>query len=490
MSTVFELSFLLVAPFWALMILLPGWRVTRRIVGSPVVAAGPAVVYAAIAAPLLATLLPALAGPSLATIAPLLGSPEGATLAWLHFLAFDLFVGRWIYLDARERGASAWVVSPILATTLMVGPVGLLAWLAVRRVDAGRVRAALGPLAAALGRSAKRYPALALLAAAMGVLLAVCLVGLVVDERTITGLPAWAKPAKFALSTLVYAGSLLWMLGYVREGRAARLVANGTAAALAVELAIIVVQAARGTTSHFNVSTPLDGALFATMGAFIVIVWIGNLVAAVLMLRERLADPVLAWSLRFALLVTLTAAGSGALMTRPTAEQRDLIARGEVPAVVGSHTVGAPDGGAGLPFLGWSTEHGDFRPAHFLGLHALQAIPLAGWALSRRRSLVRRLRLAYVTVFAATYLGAVVLLTWQALRGQPVVAPDAATLAAAGALAAAAVVAAVACRVAFRGDAAASLPLGVDPVATARGSVPLGVDPVATARGSVAGGPA
>ena len=62
----------------------------------------------------------------------MLGTPEGATVAWVHFLAFDLFVGRWVYLDARARGVSPWATSPLLFATLMVGPVGLLGYLAVR----------------------------------------------------------------------------------------------------------------------------------------------------------------------------------------------------------------------------------------------------------------------------------------------------------------------------------------------------------------------
>jgi len=61
------------------------------------------------------------------------GSPVGATIAWLHFLAFDLFVGRWIYLDGRERGVSGRVMAPVLFLTLMVGPCGFLLYLIARR---------------------------------------------------------------------------------------------------------------------------------------------------------------------------------------------------------------------------------------------------------------------------------------------------------------------------------------------------------------------
>lgn len=92
-----------------------------------------AVLYAALVLPQLLGLLAELANPQLAQIAALLGTPAGATIGWIHFLAFDLFVGRWVYLDSRERNSSAWLVSPILFVVLMFGPIGLLLYLVVRR---------------------------------------------------------------------------------------------------------------------------------------------------------------------------------------------------------------------------------------------------------------------------------------------------------------------------------------------------------------------
>jgi len=132
METLFKLSSLAVLPFWALMIFLPRWRVTKRLISSPLVCALPAALYVALVIPRLAEVWQAVSRPELSGIAALLGSPVGATIAWLHFLAFDLFVGRWIYLDSRERGITAWVMAPVLLLTLMLGPCGFLLYLIAR----------------------------------------------------------------------------------------------------------------------------------------------------------------------------------------------------------------------------------------------------------------------------------------------------------------------------------------------------------------------
>jgi hypothetical protein len=112
--SLFSLLGITVMPFWALMILAPRWRWTSRLVSSPFVALGPILAYVALVAPRLAALLPALARPELPQVAAFLGTPAGATLAWAHFLALDLLAGRAIFLDARSRAVSPWLVSPVL----------------------------------------------------------------------------------------------------------------------------------------------------------------------------------------------------------------------------------------------------------------------------------------------------------------------------------------------------------------------------------------
>ncbi|WP_437610197.1 ABA4-like family protein [Sorangium sp. So ce834] len=134
MDRVFGLSGFLVLPFWALMIFLPRSRWTRRIMESPLVIVAPALLYTALVLPAIGEVLPIVNRPSLATVASLLGTPAGATIGWVHFLAFDLFVGRWVYLDSRDREISPWLMAPVLYLTLMLGPMGFALYLAVRAV--------------------------------------------------------------------------------------------------------------------------------------------------------------------------------------------------------------------------------------------------------------------------------------------------------------------------------------------------------------------
>ena len=219
--------------------------------------------------------------------------------------------------------------------------------------------------------------------------------GLLLDPRIITGAPAWLKPLKFAVSTAIYAFTLAWVFTYLPDWpRTRRIVGAGTAAAFLLEVAMIGGQAWRGTTSHFNVATPFDAAVFGVMGLVIVLQTLLAVALAVALWRQPFADPALGWALRLGVIVTVLGAFTGGLMTRPTAAQiADARATHQMP-LSGAHTVGAPDGGPGLPLTGWSTRHGDVRVPHFIGLHAWQALPLfvAARAAPRQRSHPHRAR--------------------------------------------------------------------------------------------------
>jgi hypothetical protein len=273
---------------------------------------------------------------------------------------------------------------------------------------------------------------LTVLGLAMGLTLAVALAGLLLDPRVLTGQPAWLKPAKFAVSVAIYAFTLVWLLGYVRGHRRwVGLASWATTLALLLEMVVIVFQVVRGTTSHFNVATPLDTALWRAMAGAILVVWLMGALVAVLLLLQRLPNPVLAWGLRLGLAVSLAGMAAGLLMTVPTPMQRAGARAGQGRPVAGAHSVGVADGGSGLPVVGWSTTGGDLRVGHFVGLHALQVLPLAAWLLSRppaAHRLGQGHRVALVWVTGLGYSGLLAVLLWQALRGQPFLAPDGATL--------------------------------------------------------------
>jgi hypothetical protein len=283
------------------------------------------------------------------------------------------------------------------------------------------------------GEAWQRNSPLAALVLAMLALIVLALVGLAVDPRVITGAPAWMKPLKFAVSVAVYGATLLWMLTFVTDrARLVALLSWGLFLGFSLELILIVGQVLRGTTSHFNRTTPFDSAVWDTMGAAIVAMWLLNVVVAFLLLRRRFAPAPVIWGVRLGLIAALIGMAVAFLMAQPTPDQIAVMDAGGASPSFGAHAVGVEDGGPGLPVVGWSTIGGDLRAAHFFGLHALQALPLLGLALTRLGPswLTLHARSQLVGIAGLAWIGLIALLTWQALRGQSVIAPDGRTLAA------------------------------------------------------------
>lgn len=187
------------------------------------------------------------------------------------------------------------------------------------------------------------------------------------DPTLILGINAWIKPMKFALSIAIYSWTFGWVLAYSLHPKANRIIAIGLMVTMTVEVVLIFLQAFRGTTSHFNVHTITDGIIFGVMGILIGINTLINLYAVLIFVfgKTSLTGPSLsAW--RAGLILFLLGGISGGWMVGQLA-----------------HTVGAPDGGPGLPFVNWSTVAGDIRAAHFATLHGLQILPLATFGFTR-----------------------------------------------------------------------------------------------------------
>lgn len=232
----------------------------------------------------------------------------------------------------------------------------------------------------------------------LGIVLAVAGV---VDGRTVLGEPVWVKPLKFSVSIALYAAALAWLLDRVRTSRPVRVAAAAACAALLLEQVLISVQAGRGVRSHFNNTTSFDAGVFTAMGALVLVVWAATLVVAVACARHAPADP-----------VTRVVAVAGTWVVLLGASV------GFVLVANHGHSVGAPDGGPGLPLVGWDRTVGDLRPGHFVGLHALQVLIAVAWVLDRGGAPQRRLPVLRAVAAAAAAL--TVGLTGQALLGRSV----------------------------------------------------------------------
>ena len=288
----------------------------------------------------------------------------------------------------------------------------------------------------------RTHAPLTLMSLTMALLTVFFIIGIFADSTTIVGAPAWLKPAKFGISIVLYTLTITWLLSFVRaeRSRTKRLVnAIGwiTVGVFIVEMVPIVLQVLRGTTSHFNIATPLDAAMFSMMGIGVTVLWFTNFVLAVLLLRQRFDSPAFGWAIRLGLIIAMIGMAEGFLMTSPTAQQLAGWRAGAPVTIAGAHSVGVPDGGPGLPVVNWSTTGGDLRVGHFVGMHALQVLPFVGWFVTRRRRFAKnrsakrltgRQQTALVWTAGGFYLGLTLLLTWQALRAQPLIAPDALTL--------------------------------------------------------------
>ena len=228
------------------------------------------------------------------------------------------------------------------------------------------------------------------------------------DTRTVMGLNPWIKPMKFALSITIYVWTVAWFLKYLPgPAGAPRKIGWGIAITMVVEIICITMQAARGTTSHYNIATPFDGIIFSVMGVMILL---NTIFAAALLVLFFIRKPELPaaylWGIRLGLLVMIAGSLEGMVMIMNMA-----------------HTVGAPDGGPGLPFVNWSSSAGDLRVAHMLGLHALQTFPLAGYWLQRQHER-RRMGspMAWLLGFVLVYFGVAVYTFWQAMQGRALAA--------------------------------------------------------------------
>ncbi len=189
---------------------------------------------------------------------------------------------------------------------------------------------------------------------------------LLLDERTLREVAVWAKPLKFMLSTVLFAACTAWFIGLLpaeqRRSRSVQLLVWTVVLTSVFEVGYITLQAALGQASHHNVGDALHAALFGLMAA-----------AAVALTATQ---AVLAW-----------------LIARHSSTRGEVATQAVVIGLVltfvlstwSGFQLGAvqPPAGTGIPVVGWHLGQPDARPAHFLGVHAQQILPILGWSLQR-----------------------------------------------------------------------------------------------------------
>jgi hypothetical protein len=226
-----------------------------------------------------------------------------------------------------------------------------------------------------------------------------------VDPRTLTnGVNVWVKPTKFLVSLGVFALTTAWFFGYVRtarrRSRPMRAVVALTLIAGTFEIGWISWQAAQGLESHFNMTTIFYAVMYALMGLFSIV-----LIATTLPLAWEIARrPAPSLRSDFAAAVAI-----GLLLTFLLGT-----AAGAYMSAQASHAVGAQ--GGHVPFFGWNRSGGDLRIAHFLGVHAEQAIPLFALSLA---GLSQRGRWTALAGGTALYVAVTLALLAQAIAGRP-----------------------------------------------------------------------
>lgn len=208
------------------------------------------------------------------------------------------------------------------------------------------------------------------------------------------GVNAWYKPLKFALSTFTYAWAMAWYCSYLPNFNV-KLFNWTVIILLGFEIAYIALQAGKGQLSHYNTSTPMHSLLFSMMAIAASLVTLYTAYVCMLFFNgsfDNLPDYYV-WSIRLALILFVIFSFEGFAMGARL-----------------SHTVGALNDNSSLFVLGWSKTFGDLRVAHFIGMHALQVLPIVAYYLLKNTKMTIAFSVLYGLLALTTLI--------QALRGK------------------------------------------------------------------------
>lgn len=222
-----------------------------------------------------------------------------------------------------------------------------------------------------------------------------CLVLTKMTSTQVYNISAWIKPFKFAFSTFLFSWAMAWYCYYLPSFNITYY--NWVVIVmLSFEIVYIALQAGKGQLSHYNLSTPMYAFLYSMMATAATLVTLYTAYVGYLFFANDFPSlpTYYVWAIRWGIFLFVVFSFEGFVMgSRLT------------------HTIGGPDGGAGIPFLNWSTKFGDPRVAHFIGMHALQVLPILAFYLLKNTKTILLASIVYALLALFTLV--------QALQGRP-----------------------------------------------------------------------
>lgn len=211
------------------------------------------------------------------------------------------------------------------------------------------------------------------------------------------GVNAWYKPFKFAVSLAIYSWTMAWYCYYLPNFNISLF--NWTVVILwSFEIIYIVIQAGKGQLSHYNLSTPVYSVLYGLMAIAATIVTLYTAYIGIIFFKNEFSElpNYYVWAIRLGIVIFVIFSFEGFAMGSRL-----------------NHSVGALNDNSNWFIVGWSKTVGDLRVAHFIGMHALQVLPILSYYVLKNTKLTVGLSIVY---------GLLALLTLiQALQGRPLI---------------------------------------------------------------------
>ena len=211
------------------------------------------------------------------------------------------------------------------------------------------------------------------------------------------GVNAWYKPFKFAFSTLTFVWAMAWYCYYLPEFNI-QLFSWSIIVLLGFEVIYIALQASKGQLSHYNSSTPFYSAMFSLMALAATLATLYTAYVGFLFFRNSFPDLPnhYLWAIRLAIIIFVIFSFEGFAMGSRL-----------------NHSIGALNDNSNWFIVGWSKTVGDLRVSHFIGMHALQILPLISFYILKNTKATVVLSLFYLLLALFTL--------FQALQGRPLI---------------------------------------------------------------------